>query len=219
MTKHSTARAALVVLAVWLAGCAGGGSQTEASDDDQVEPPAADFSGSTGAIEGFVVDDTLLPIGNAAVSLQVSRTTAVLANATTGPDGRFVFSRVDPGTYLVTVQATGYGDGSSFVQVTAGEAAELRVTVDDLPSNDPYVDTFIEVGILRCAFSYVAFADTCTIEAAMGENRNQIDFNISAGHQWIIDETYWDDSSVTMDHDFFVREPDEEPRGTIVGRG
>lgn len=219
-------RRKIAILLAWtvtfglLAGCSGGNISAETTDEgDEAEPPRVDVTADTGGIAGLVTDDSLLPLVNATASLQVSRNTPVLVQEATGPDGRFAFSRIDPGTYVVTAAAEGYGAASTLVQVVAGEVHEVQLIPNELPSDDPYVDVFIQDGILRCGFSYVAFADTCTVSEVMGSNQIALDFNISAGHQWLVDETYWDDSSVTMDHDFFVRDQGEEPRGTIVGRG
>ena len=75
---------------------------------------------STGSIYGFVSDysNANAPIAGATVTLNSKGQTK-----TTGSDGRFEFSNLEPGTYSISVSANGYQTTSKQVSVRAGQSA------------------------------------------------------------------------------------------------
>lgn len=75
---------------------------------------------STGSIYGFVSDygNANAPIAGATVTLNSKGQTK-----TTGSDGRFEFSNLEPGAYSLSVSANGYQTTSKQVSVRAGQSA------------------------------------------------------------------------------------------------
>lgn len=82
-------------------------------------------SASTGAISGLVLDSVShAPISGA----QIQITGGTSSNATSGGNGSFQVSNLVPGTYAVSVAASGYGNFSlQSIQVIAGSMTTLGV--------------------------------------------------------------------------------------------
>jgi hypothetical protein len=86
-------------------------------------------SGTSSAISGIVTDSTGAALPNATVTATNVDTKATRAGVTNG-DGRFLFSQVNPGTYTVTVKASGFAEQSSPpVQVDVGRTVMLNLTL------------------------------------------------------------------------------------------
>src|SRR5882757_2828955 len=62
---------------------------------------------SSGTISGHVVDQTDAVVSNAEVKL-INQQTAVMVSTQVRSNGDFIFSNVQPGTFTVIVQASGY---------------------------------------------------------------------------------------------------------------
>lgn len=76
-------------------------------------------------LHGIVTDDaTAEPIPGATVTLSPGGKTQ-----TTGSDGLYQFSEVDPIQYTVTVQKVGYSTNRKMITVISGEATEANVTL------------------------------------------------------------------------------------------
>ncbi len=83
-------------------------------------------SGTSSAISGTVIDISGAALPNAEVSATEVDTKAVRTEKT-GADGRFVFSQVNPGTYMLTVRANGFATQTSQpVAVEVGRTASLN---------------------------------------------------------------------------------------------
>src|ERR1035441_4120795 len=65
-------------------------------------------STTQGAIAGTVVDSSGAAVGGAAITLRNAGTNAEI-NLTADPKGHFKAPQVPPGTYSVTISATGFG--------------------------------------------------------------------------------------------------------------
>ena len=83
---------------------------------------AKDAEVLTGTISGYVSDYTNAnaPIAGATVTLNSKGLTK-----TTGSDGRFEFSKLEPNTYSISVSANGYQPTTKQVTVYAGQTAGL----------------------------------------------------------------------------------------------
>jgi hypothetical protein len=84
-----------------------------------------------GAIEGTVTryaDGS--PIAGATV-------TAGSLSTSTGPDGAYSFSGLDPGSYLVTASAPGYQGDSTTVEVAASATARANFSLRRVPTQPP----------------------------------------------------------------------------------
>lgn len=76
-------------------------------------------------LHGVVTDDaTAECIPGATVTLSPGGKTQ-----TTGSDGRYQFSEIDPIQYTVTVQKPGYNTNRKMVTVVSGQATEANVTL------------------------------------------------------------------------------------------
>ena len=86
-------------------------------------------SGTSSAISGTVADSTGAMLTGAAVTATNVDTKATRTGPTNG-EGRFLFSQVNPGTYVVTVTASGWAEQRSRpVAVGLGRTATLNFTM------------------------------------------------------------------------------------------
>lgn len=107
----------MVFVTVVFAGCVGG----SATGNTTAVPNAPMSDENTGSITGKIVDESLLPIPNAFVSLLNENGSGVYETITSDASGRFTFHYVPAGKYQVEVKANGFGPGLTQVEVAAGE--------------------------------------------------------------------------------------------------
>lgn len=133
-------------LGLGLAGCS----------SDPAAEAAADFEGldvavseTTGAIRGIVVDERIVPVAGATVTL----TGASTGTATSDEEGRFVFSELAPGTYFLHVTSSLHRETQSSTEVVAGvaEPPVVRVQVERLFKQDPYSTQVVQDGFFECS--------------------------------------------------------------------
>ncbi|HEY3040488.1 MAG TPA: TonB-dependent receptor [Pyrinomonadaceae bacterium] len=89
---------------------------------------------STGSVSGTVKDTAGAAISGAEVSLVHSQ--VILRTAQTDADGKFSLDNVAPGRYAIIVTRSGFGQYSSVVQVTRGDAKELNVELEVNPLSE-----------------------------------------------------------------------------------
>jgi Carboxypeptidase regulatory-like domain/TonB dependent receptor len=77
--------------------------------------------GATGAIGGSVIDTTGAPISGAEVQIINGSTNSVVRKLPTNGDGDFVATLLPPGSYVVVVNKSGFGEAKA-------QAIEVRVT-------------------------------------------------------------------------------------------
>jgi hypothetical protein len=83
-------------------------------------------SGTSSAISGTVTDASGAALANAEVSATDAGTKAIRSEKT-GVDGRFLFSQVNPGSYTVTVRASGFAtQAANPVAVEVGRTVTLN---------------------------------------------------------------------------------------------
>ena len=83
-------------------------------------------SGTSSAISGTVDDPSGAALANAAITANEVDTKAG-RSVRTDQNGRFLFSQVNPGTYTVTVAATGFAEQTSRpIVVEVGRTATLN---------------------------------------------------------------------------------------------
>jgi hypothetical protein len=86
-------------------------------------------SGTSSAISGTVTDATGAALAKAAVTAASIETKATRMGETNA-EGRFLFSQVNPGSYVVTVKASGFAEQSSRpVAVEVGRTVTLNFTL------------------------------------------------------------------------------------------
>ena len=86
-------------------------------------------SGTSSALAGTVSDKSGAVISNAQVKATDINTGAV-RDVQTNPDGRFLFSQVNPGTYRIEVHAQGFGPAQSQpTSVSVGQTATVNFSL------------------------------------------------------------------------------------------
>lgn len=111
----------------------------------------ADLGGTSelGSVHGIVVDDVLLPVSTANVTIEGINRTLVTNNA-----GVFAFEDVPIGTHAILVSAHGYGSVSVKVDVLAEETSHVDVTLERVATADAYYVTKIGAGLFGCGATY-----------------------------------------------------------------
>lgn len=106
-----------MVAVIVLAGC----SDKPTAPEEDTEPA------TTGSIRGVVVTPTIQPIVGAVVSID-----ALGTEKQSDLFGRFRFTDLDPGTYVLRVSAERHDPTNLTVQVAAGASARPRVVLDPI---------------------------------------------------------------------------------------
>lgn len=121
------------------------------SDDDLLDE-------DTGAVQGHVYSEDLLPIVNALVALRGTDVTD-----TTDESGFFLFRGVTPGKYTLDVVSLGFDSTARAVNVDAGQVATLEVVLIKIAVPDlVYAEVLQHAGFLECAMGAVVFVAPCT---------------------------------------------------------
>src|ERR1700678_2255821 len=86
-------------------------------------------SGTSSALAGSVLDKSGAVVASAQVKAAEVNTAAV-RDIQTNPEGRFLFSQVNPGTYVIEVHAPGFEAGRSQPTiVSVGQIATVNFTL------------------------------------------------------------------------------------------
>ena len=134
----------LAGLAFVLAGCADAEPAAPASTEMTDDP-----AGAMGNLRGLVIDDALVPVSGANVTLStVERTVR------TNVDGSFLFDNVPVGEHTLVVEASGIASVSKDVTIAEGETAYVEVSVEHVRSEVGYYVTKVGRGILACGATY-----------------------------------------------------------------
>ena len=104
-------------------------------------------SGTSSALAGTVTDRSGAVVPNAAVTA-VEIETHATRSGITNAQGRFLFSQINPGTYLVSVHANGFADAQSAPTIVpVGRTIALDFVLQ-LASNNQSVQVQAEQGLL-----------------------------------------------------------------------
>ncbi len=133
----------LVAVTMLLAGCASAKSEPLVVSS---EPPP---SSEVGTIRGLVIDEAVVPIPNANVSVYE---TAIRTRS--GPDGQFELRNVPAGEQRIVVEAESYTSASLAVAVEVGGSAFAQVQLQRIAEQVGYFTTKIGRGILFCSATY-----------------------------------------------------------------
>ncbi len=90
------------------------------------------YAGADGAVSGIVRDSSGAVISDATVSLLTAQK-AVVASAKTDAQGKFAFSDIPQGSYLLVVSSRGFADRRHAVTVGSPGADSLEVIVEPRP--------------------------------------------------------------------------------------
>jgi hypothetical protein len=119
LSRFSLVVAAACIAAVSLAGCSGGG---EGGGQTQTTETLGPIAAGKGAISGLLINDVFRPVPGGLILIQDLGLTA-----TSDDSGQFVFLDVEPGSYLLRVQADGHEAAPQTVDVEEGEYAEVEL--------------------------------------------------------------------------------------------
>src|SRR5688572_29700093 len=139
-----------LLAAATLAGCAGTPSGPGGD-------PGLQVTETTGGIRGIVVDQAVVPVEGATITLAGGQSTA------TGADGLFNFTGLEPGDHFVMASKPGYLSVQQSVAVVAGVADPpiVKVLLERLTSAQPYVDFYKLEGFYECGFAAPVITDSC----------------------------------------------------------
>lgn len=115
------------------------------------------MSDTTGVIRGLVVDQSVVPVQGALVTLSGGR------NTTSDEAGQFNFTDLAPGDYFLSVGKPGFTGAQVSATVVAGVAAPpiVKVLIERLTTAQPYLDHFKLEGFYECAQAMSFVTDTC----------------------------------------------------------
>jgi hypothetical protein len=201
---------ALVFLLVGsaLAGCS---SKAPPKDAGNELAPELAVTATTGGIRGLVVDQAVVPIPGAKVSLPTG------ANRTTDAAGLFNFTGLAPGDYFVIVAKPGFKGVQAAATVVAGvsDPPIVKVLLERLSTAQPYLDFYKLDGFYDCASSVSFDVDTCDWVYRTGYDvanesghpvpvaprsffgyHNTQSVDVPADTYTIIQEGFWTDESV-----------------------
>jgi hypothetical protein len=108
--------------------------------------PSIAQSGTSSALTGSVADASGAAVPNADVTATEINTKAARGGRT-GADGRFLFSQINPGTYLVRVTANGFASQRSEAALAVGRTVMLNFTLQ-LASSVQSVQVTAQTGLL-----------------------------------------------------------------------
>jgi hypothetical protein len=201
--------ASALLAAVLLAGCSGGGGGGDGGDGGLGTVGEVEATATTGGIRGFVVDQKIVPIKGASVTVVPGD-----RSAETDEGGAFVFSGLEPGTYFVKASHPLHETQQQSVEVVAGvsDPAPVKFQLVRVISQDPYYVTLKFEGYIVCSINTAgALSEECGEGAGVpcqapppygcqrlgGQDNNliQFDFQVEPGAAGIVFETVWEPTS------------------------
>lgn len=133
----------VVIAAVALAGCGGKGGK------DGGDPDKPDLAAGKGAIAGLVINDVYRPVPGALVLSSNGMT------ATSDATGVFTLVNLEPGAYVLRVQADGHEAAPQTVDVVQGEYAEAELIARRIFSEGSRIVTTEYSMFISCSADYV----------------------------------------------------------------
>lgn len=182
MTRASLVLIILVLVAI--GGCADASVPATVPD---AQGPSTFEAGAdpnvAGTISVLVMDESLLPISGATVGLR-----GLDAVLTTTEVGRVEFHGLQPGDYVVEVQALGFQPVARRTTVGAGALVEESITLKQVALDVPFHRLSVFRGMISCGASLVvtALSLNCT-----GNERMRFDFPVDGNLRSMVDEAVW----------------------------
>lgn len=196
---------ALVIVSLTIAGCTGTAAELT-NTDAPTEFVPGEFTDSTGAVEGIVVDTAFQPLENATVQLlQANKEGTAVAEVRSVVGGAFAFSLVTPGDYRLRATLEGFGFASRLVSIDAGATSQVQLTLDKTASTDPYLMTFIKTGYLSCAPATILFPINNRCPGDEPNGNSTIRFDIPQGFAFLVSESMWDAPGEQLSQYFYAR--------------
>jgi hypothetical protein len=159
------------------------------------QPPAGTEGGPSepgrGTIEGVIVDAAIRPLVGATIAVA-----GMDLKAATDARGAFSFASLEPGSYLLQANATGYLDGQATVLVQAGKSTRVTINLLKESRTEPYVLTKDFQGFAQLSGGILTpVIDSVAKEAGVA-TCSQCTFKVSpeAGLSRMVLEVSWRDS-------------------------
>lgn len=167
-----------------LAGCAAEPASDPANAAETPNPDKA-------TIEGTVLNDEQQPLVGAEVGLLEAATPR---SQTTGPDGRFLFTGLEAGTYTVAANLLGYKSQARQVELAEGATQGLTLLLEPVPVTDAGFKHRLEgQGYVACGLAVLVVTVTnlnmCPWDA---QHKPQYDFKFARpGLVGVMQEVTW----------------------------
>lgn len=157
------------LVAVSLAGCGGKSGGPTPSD----QPPLA---AGKGAIAGLVVDDVYRPVPGALILASNGLT------ATSDASGQFSLVDLDPGAYILRIQADGHEAAPQTVEVKAGQYTETELLTRRIMNEGSRIITTEYSVFISCAVDFIAngIVYDCTLDQSGDSDRADFVSNYTA---------------------------------------
>lgn len=150
-----------------LAGCVGGQSASVETTSASVSVSPGDVDLDTG-IRGTVMSTELSPIPEAVVQVDD------LPSVKTDNAGVFEVLGLTPGDHSLVVQALGYASVARKVTANQGEVAEVRITLERLEIQEPYIEVLVRDGYDICSYALFAFVGSFPSPCPLGTDRKSV---------------------------------------------
>lgn len=134
-----------IATAFALSGCVkGDAAGVEARHDEDLGGTAL-----SGSIHGIVIDEGLLPVSSAIITVE-DLNRSIVANSA----GVFAIPGVPVGPHVLVVSAPGYNSVSLKVDVLADETSHVDITLRRVATADAYYNIQIGKGLFGCGATY-----------------------------------------------------------------
>lgn len=207
----SAAILAALLTATVLAGCAGGEG---AGPIEEVPDLGLEATSTTGVIRGVVVDEAIRPIAGVTVSAKSGSLAPV--STVTGEDGFYGFDGLQPGTWFMTANRTGYFPTQASSEVVAGvaEPPVVKIQLVRDVANLPYAVLNKFEGYLECGLSVIAL---CGAADAVTNDRFAGTVVVDKPPSWIQSEMVWSPTTSASDQLWLWHSRSDKETGAYDG--
>ncbi|MDX1611037.1 MAG: carboxypeptidase-like regulatory domain-containing protein [Candidatus Thermoplasmatota archaeon] len=148
--RRATALALLVLLAA-LAGCVGQETADPVAAQNTTIPETAPppEPAQEGDIVGAVTDLSQVPVPGAEVFLLRNQDLGTVA----AQDGTYTLEDVPAGEHLIRAEAEGMRGETFLIKVKSGQTTLLDISLEHLPSEEPFHETRELAGLIGCSFT------------------------------------------------------------------
>lgn len=175
--------AALLVVALAIAGCSGG------QDADPGAGPAPAQSDSIPMLHGYVFDPAIRPLEGATVKVLDTN-----VSSTTTDEGFFGFGGLPTEQFLVIVATMpGYIPSSKQVTLAPDVPVRLNFTLEPQPVAAPYREIIPFEGFVGCQAAFAVSDTNNTLDCNNGlEQRPRLDFAVGPDLAGAVIEVFWE---------------------------
>ncbi len=194
----------LLVASLALAGCNDGKKASPTGDAGD----EATLKSGKGAISGLVINDIYRPVPDALVLASNGMT------ATSDASGQFAFTNLEPGIYILRVQAEGHEAAPQNVDVVEGEYAEVELLARRILNEGGRMITTEYSVFVPCAAGFIVNGITanCLLDLSGDSYRSSFTTNLTAEHNVTYMITEWKFNQIG-DWNVQIREDDGSSAG------